>query len=103
MRHRDIGARRIEGIGAWLLETEEFNRWCSGKRMDLVIRPYFATAIQEQERAISGMSACIVSGNQGILLLIGRDDSSLVIDKLCDEAVEGDPTVVFLLRLCCSE
>ena len=27
-------------------------------------------------------------------MLIGRDDSSLVIDKLCDEAVEGDPTVV---------
>jgi len=27
------------------------------------------------------------------LLLIGCDDSSLVIDKLCDEAVEGDPTV----------
>ena len=27
-------------------------------------------------------------------MLIGRDDSSLVIDKLCDEAVEGDATVV---------
>ena len=27
-------------------------------------------------------------------MLIGRDDSSLVIDKLCDEAIEGDPTVV---------
>jgi len=27
-------------------------------------------------------------------LLIGCDYSSLVIDKLCDEAVEGDPTVV---------
>jgi len=27
-------------------------------------------------------------------LLIGCDGSSLVIDKLCDEAVEGDPTVV---------
>ena len=28
-----------------------------------------------------------------MLLLIGCDDSSLVIDKLCDEAVKGDPTV----------
>ena len=27
-------------------------------------------------------------------MLIGCDDSSLVIDKLCDEAVEGDPAVV---------
>ena len=26
-------------------------------------------------------------------MLIGRNDSSLVIDKLCDEAVEGDPIV----------
>ena len=30
---------------------------------------------------------------QRTLLLIGWDDSSLVIDKLCDEAVEGDGTV----------
>ena len=29
-----------------------------------------------------------------ILLLTGCDDSSLIIDKLCDEAVAGDPTVV---------
>ena len=36
----------------------------------------------------------IVTGNQRILLLIGCDDSSQVIDKLCDEAVEGDATVV---------
>ena len=36
----------------------------------------------------------MVAGNQTILLLIGCDDSSLVIDKLCDEAIEGDATVV---------
>jgi len=34
-----------------------------------------------------------VAGNQRILLLIGCDDSLLVIDKLCDEAVEGDPMI----------
>jgi len=33
-------------------------------------------------------------GSQRILVLIGYDDSSLVIDKLCDEAVKGDPAVV---------
>ena len=33
-------------------------------------------------------------GNQRLLGLIGYDDSSLVIDKLCDEAVGGNPTVV---------
>ena len=27
VRHRDIGARRVDSIGAWLLETEEFKHW----------------------------------------------------------------------------
>ena len=27
VRHRDIGAERVDGIGAWLLETREFRRW----------------------------------------------------------------------------
>ena len=34
VRHRDIGARRVDGIGAWLLETEEFRRWHDGSRED---------------------------------------------------------------------
>jgi len=32
VRHRDIGARRIESIGTWLLETEEFICWHNGTR-----------------------------------------------------------------------
>ena len=35
----------------------------------------------------------IIAGNQTILLLIRCDRSSRVIDKLCDEAVKGDPAV----------
>ena len=27
IRHRDIEAERVGGIGAWLLETKEFRRW----------------------------------------------------------------------------
>jgi len=34
VRHRDIGAQRIDSIGAWLLETEEFRRWHNGSRED---------------------------------------------------------------------
>ena len=30
VRHRDIGARRVNSIGTWLLETEEFKRWNDG-------------------------------------------------------------------------
>ena len=36
----------------------------------------------------------IIAEDHRILLLIGCDDSSLVIDKLCDEAVKGDAAVV---------
>jgi len=61
--------------------------------MDPIARYCFATAIQEWERATSCKRACIIVGNRRILLLIGYDDSSLVIDKLCDDAVGGGPTV----------
>ena len=34
VRHRDIGARRVDSIGAWVLETEEFRHWHNGSRED---------------------------------------------------------------------
>jgi len=34
VRHRDIGAERVDGIGAWLLETREFRRWHDASRED---------------------------------------------------------------------
>jgi len=34
VRHRDIGARRVDSIGAWLLETEKFRRWKNGSGRD---------------------------------------------------------------------
>ena len=34
MRHRDIGAQRIDSVGGWLLETEEFRRWYNGTSED---------------------------------------------------------------------
>jgi len=32
LRHRDIASGRIDDIGEWLLETEEFKRWHKGRR-----------------------------------------------------------------------
>ena len=32
VRHRDIAAQRLDGIGASLLETEEFRRWQNASR-----------------------------------------------------------------------
>jgi len=39
MRHRDIGAQRVDSIGAWLLETQEFKRWHNGGRGDEANHP----------------------------------------------------------------
>jgi len=33
-RHQDIRNRRIENIGEWLLQTEEFRSWGTGSRGD---------------------------------------------------------------------
>ena len=30
IRHEDLRERRIEGIGEWVLQTEEFGTWCAG-------------------------------------------------------------------------
>jgi len=30
LRHRDIQDHRVENIGEWLLQTEEFRRWRAG-------------------------------------------------------------------------
>jgi len=64
------------------------------ERMDLIIGSYFVRATRGWGRAISCKNACVIAGNQRILLLIGCNDSSLVIDRLCDEAAEGDHSVV---------
>jgi len=32
LRHRDIQERRVDNIGEWLLETEEFRSWHDGSR-----------------------------------------------------------------------
>jgi len=39
VRHRDIASRRVDSIGTWLLETEEFKRWRNGSREDRSYHP----------------------------------------------------------------
>ena len=34
LRHQDIRDRRVENIGEWLLQTEEFKRWYAGREGD---------------------------------------------------------------------
>ena len=30
IRHHDVRDRRVEGVGEWLLQTEQFRSWCTG-------------------------------------------------------------------------
>ena len=60
--------------------------------MRLRKRPYFARAILGWERATSCERESLC-GELDKVLLTGYDHSSLVIDKLCDEAVENDTAV----------
>ena len=62
--------------------------------MNPIIRPCSVTEIQEWERAASCKRECLAAGNQRMVLLIGCDNSSLVIDKLSDEAGEEDTAVM---------
>ena len=34
LRHQDIQDSRVENIGEWLLQTEEFKSWCAGSEGD---------------------------------------------------------------------
>jgi len=58
------------------------------------MRFYSATAIQGWERATSCKRKCIIARNERIVLLIDCDNSSQVIDNLCDEIGEGDTAVL---------
>ena len=62
--------------------------------MNPILRPCSATEIREWERAASCKRECLAAGNQRMVLLIGCDNSSLVIDKLSDETGEEDTAVM---------
>ena len=61
--------------------------------MDLIIAPYFATGIQGRGRALSCKREPSAAGSRIRAFLTDWGDSSLVIDKLCDEAAEEDTAV----------
>ena len=94
VRHHDICNQRVDRIGDWLLETEEFKSWYKGS-----------------EKGGSDHAALLCYGDPGVgksyiwyetrsvwnkkwsLLLTGGDGSSVVVDYLCDQAIEQDMAV----------
>jgi len=56
LRHKDIQDRRVENVGEWVLETEEFKSWyASSGEMDLIMQFCFAMEIQELARLLLGI------------------------------------------------
>ena len=68
MRHRDIGAYRVDSIGAWLLETEGFGLWkIAVGEMDHIARLCFATESRSGKELYhvreQVTNRCVESGN----------------------------------------
>ncbi|KAG0133874.1 hypothetical protein HOY82DRAFT_639180 [Tuber indicum] len=75
LRHQGIRDRQVEKIGEWVLETEEFRSWYAGN------------GESESDNAV-----LVCYGNPGA----GKTFiSSLVIDKLCDQARELNVAVAY--------
>ena len=72
------------------------------EEMNLIMQPYSVVVIREWERATSRKRVPL-RGKQWMTLLTSCDLSSLVIDKLCDEAMEREAArycrYLLLLRL----
>ena len=88
LRHQNIQDRRVENVGEWLLQTEEFRSWCAsegGESDDAVLfcygdpgvgKTYIRYYNKDKPRGMEGKGQVLTS----------RDISSLVIDSLCDQA-----------------
>jgi len=94
LRHQDIQDRRVENIGEWLLQTEEFRSW---------------NACSERGESDKGVLFCY--GDPGVgktynndeprgreemgKVLTNRNISPLVIDSLCDQAGQNVSVACF--------
>ncbi|RPA93972.1 hypothetical protein L873DRAFT_1657161, partial [Choiromyces venosus 120613-1] len=77
LRHNDVRDRRVDNVGEWLLKTKEFKSWYDWSR-----------------EGDCGNAVLFCYGDPGAgKTFISRNDSSLVVDKLCDEA-RGQNTAV---------
>jgi len=76
-RHEEIQDQRVEGVGEWVLQTEEFRRWNGGG---------------EGDASVNAVLFCY-GGPEAGQVLKTHDVSSLAIDALCDRARERDIAV----------
>ena len=93
LRHWDIQERRVKDVGEWLMGTAKFRRWCGldGEREDdkAVLfcygNPGVGKTFIRYHRSLSG--------ERSKPILTSPHDSSLVVDRLCDQT-RGQNTAV---------
>jgi len=94
VRHHDICNQRVGSIGNWLLETEEFRSWYKGSEEgesdQAALLCYGDPGVGKSYIWYESRS---VRNKQRTLLLTGVDGSSVVVDYLCDQAIEQDMAV----------
>ena len=96
LRHQDICNRRVENIGEWVLQTEEFRSWYAGSRGSEsensflfcygdpgVGKSYIRYKNTDEQLRMEGKRQVLTS----------RDVSSVVIDNLCSQARGQNATV----------
>ena len=96
VRHQDIRNLRVDSVGDWLLETKEFRNWYNGSEkgesdhatLFCYGGPGVGKSYIRYERPPGGRK-----GGVGRLLLTSHDGSSVVVDYLCDQAIEQDIVV----------
>jgi len=94
VRHQDIRDQRVDGIGSWLLETREFKDWYNGsEKKGSDNTALFCYGDPGVGKSYIRYGRPSVRNKRRVLLLIGRDDSSVVVDYLCDQATERDMAV----------
>jgi len=105
VRHRDIGARRVDSIGAWVLETEEFRRWHNGSREDGSYHPTLFCdgnpGVGKSYIWYESMNCCRGLKDRVANELQWQFTSYRQVVRRSRRG--GSYRCVFLLRLCCSE
>ena len=95
VRHHDICNQRVNNIGGWLLETKEFRSWYNGSEKDgsdhAALFCYGDPGVGKSYIWYERLPA---RNKQRALLLTPCDDSSVVVDYLCDQAIGKDLAVV---------
>ena len=94
LRHQDLRFQRMDSVGAWLLETREFKSWYGDGGGDVPDHAaLFCDGNPGVGKSYITLDRVSLRINQGMALLTNCDLSSLVIDKLCDEAIGQDTAV----------